>query len=94
MSRGTNVFGSSCANRTKYSTPPAYSNAIWIASRMDWFILFGVPFARSSAFPWVAWAGLLGRKKWGDRGQCSYSSIFSARNAEDSAPYRNFRTRK
>jgi hypothetical protein len=46
MSSGTNVFGSSCANRTRYSTPPACSNAIWIASRMDWFTLFGVPFAR------------------------------------------------
>jgi hypothetical protein len=46
MSSGTNVFGSSCANRTRYSTPPACSNAIWIASRIDWFTLFGVPFAR------------------------------------------------
>jgi hypothetical protein len=46
MSRGTNVFGSSCAKRTRYSTPPACSNAIWIASRIDWFTLFGVPFAR------------------------------------------------
>jgi hypothetical protein len=46
MRSGTNVFGSSCASRTRYSTPPAYSNAIWIASRMDWFTLFGVPFAR------------------------------------------------
>jgi hypothetical protein len=41
-----NVFGSSCANRTGYSTPPACSNAIWIASRIDWLTLFGVPFAR------------------------------------------------
>ena len=46
MSSGTNVFGSSCANRTRYSTPPARSNAIWMASQMDWFTLFGVPFAR------------------------------------------------
>ena len=46
ISSGTNVFGSPCANRTSYSTPPICSNAIWIASRMDWFALFGVPFAR------------------------------------------------
>ncbi len=46
MSSGTNVFGSSRANRTRYSTPPACSNACWIDSRMDWFTLFGVPFAR------------------------------------------------
>ena len=46
MSIGTNVFGSSLANRTRYSAPPTCSNAIWIASRMDWFTLFGVPFAR------------------------------------------------
>jgi hypothetical protein len=46
INSGTNVFGSSCANLTKYATPPTCSNAIWIASRMDWFTLFGVPFAR------------------------------------------------
>ncbi len=38
----------SCVNRTKYSTPPACSNAIWIASRIDlvYFIRRALRFAR------------------------------------------------
>gem|GEM_PF-5096450 len=66
MSSGTKVFGSSCANRTRYSTPPTCSNAIWIASRIDWFTLFGVPFARPpQRVPFGGLGGIAGPEEMG-----------------------------
>jgi hypothetical protein len=66
ISSGTNVFGSYCANRTRYSTPPACSNAIWMASRMDWFTLFAVPFVRPpQRVPFGGLGGIAGPEQKG-----------------------------